>query len=129
MLCSGVQRFDLNFEKLGRILIFLFRGGGAVAELSIATLHPILAETMDLQSVQAAISALYGNDANESARANTYLMQCAEQPAAWSLGIELTSTSADTASQFFGANLLLTKIKRHWHQACFRSTPQLQQLL
>jgi Importin-beta N-terminal domain len=84
---------------------------------------------MDLQSVQAAISALYGNDANESARANTYLMQCAEQPAAWSLGIELTSTSADTASQFFGANLLLTKIKRHWHQACFRSCPHLQQLL
>lgn len=35
---------------------------------------------MDKMQVQAAIAALYGTDAAESARANTFLMEFAEQP-------------------------------------------------
>lgn len=36
--------------------------------------------TMDKMQVQAAIAALYGSDAAESARANTFLMEFTEQP-------------------------------------------------
>lgn len=35
---------------------------------------------MDTMQVQAAISALYGPDAAEAARANTFLMEFTEQP-------------------------------------------------
>lgn len=36
--------------------------------------------TMDAMQVQAAISALYGSDTVEAARANTFLMEFTEQP-------------------------------------------------
>lgn len=35
---------------------------------------------MDAMQVQAAISALYGSDAVEASRANTFLMEFTEQP-------------------------------------------------
>eukprot|EP00903_Cladosiphon_okamuranus_P012346 g11575.t1 len=75
---------------------------------------------MDKMQVQAAIAALYGTDPAESARANTFLMEFAEQPAAWSVSVELLSESGapESASplHYFSANTLYTKVRKHWHQ-------------
>ncbi|CAM9373927.1 unnamed protein product, partial [Laminaria digitata] len=76
--------------------------------------------TMDAMQVQAAISALYGSDAVEAARANTFLMEFTELPAAWSISIELLSAQGalESASplHYFAANTIYTKVRKHWHQ-------------
>ncbi|KAG5177666.1 armadillo-type protein [Tribonema minus] len=71
----------------------------------------------DLAHCHAAIQALYGSDPTSSRAANTYLMDIAQQPVAWNLGLSLLSNfPSDTNANFFGANLLYSKVTRNWHQ-------------
>lgn len=98
-LCSSCQQLRIHLpceECMGRDMTCIFSRGHSVVT-SLLSLEPIanpaepprLAQTraaqrkvllMDKMQVQAAIAALYGTNPAESARANTFLMEFAEQP-------------------------------------------------
>lgn len=69
---------------LGMIFIFICSAMTSLVRAQIRNARLSQANfgsKMDTMQVQAAISALYGSDAAESARANTFLMEFTEQPA------------------------------------------------
>ncbi|CAM9983321.1 unnamed protein product [Choristocarpus tenellus] len=88
---------------------------------------------MNLSEVQAAVSALYGHNPDESARANKFLMEFMEQPTAWALSIELLSIAGSPESiaplQYFSANTLYTKVRKHWHQLDAERRGQLSSII
>ncbi|KAJ1627575.1 hypothetical protein T492DRAFT_174924 [Pavlovales sp. CCMP2436] len=67
-----------------------------------------------MDDVVRAVSVLYGTDALQQAEANRWLMAFAETPAAWDLCCELVLSAPASEHRFFGANVLLTKVRREW---------------
>ncbi|CAM9684349.1 unnamed protein product [Chrysoparadoxa australica] len=71
-----------------------------------------------MESVQNAIATLYAGIPEASAAANQYLMEFMDNQAAWGVSIDLLAVqpALDANVQYFAANTLYTKIRKHWHQ-------------
>lgn len=70
-----------------------------------------------MEQLLQALQALYGTDSGQQAAANQWLQAYAASPAAWEGSAALLSQQAYPAElQFFGANMLLTKVRRDWGQ-------------
>ena len=74
---------------------------------------------MDIMQVKAAISALYGSDAAEAARANTFLMEFTEQPVRGKQAIRGTLFSLEAHDCDYYTTILLL-----WDALCDLNIPQ-----
>lgn len=61
-----------------------------------------------------ALNALYGTDPALQQQANAWLEQYSSTAAAWDGALSLISPAVPLEAQFFGCNMLLTKIRRDW---------------
>ena len=78
----------------------------------------------EAEEVSRAVSALYGSNAQQQAEANRWLMAFAERPAAWDVCRELVLAGPAQEIQFFGANVLHTKVRREWHGLALEARQQ-----
>ena len=67
-----------------------------------------------LETARAAVRALYGADPSAQAQANAWLLSFAGTAAAWDVGRQLYLEPEEEV-QYFGANLLFTKVRGEWH--------------
>ena len=61
-----------------------------------------------------ALSALYGTDPTLQQQANAWLEQYSATATAWDGALSLISPAVPLEAQFFGCNMLLTKVRRDW---------------
>ena len=77
------------------------------------------------QQVSAALAALNTGDAPHREAANAWLAEFAGTDAAWEAGVSLLDPEQSAEMQFFGANMILSKVRSSWPQL---STDNQQQL-
>ncbi len=68
------------------------------------------------QQVAAALAALTSADAPQREAANTWLSEFANTDAAWEAAVDLLDPAQTAELQFFGANMVLMKVRSGWQQ-------------
>ncbi len=66
------------------------------------------------QQVSDAVSALNGPSAEHRDAANKWLLQFLDSAAAWEAGVALLDPGHGGQLQFFGANMVLVKVRNAW---------------
>ncbi len=61
-----------------------------------------------------ALNALYGTDPALQQQAKSWLEQYNTTAASWTGSLSLINPAVPLEAQFFGCNMLLTKVKRDW---------------
>lgn len=86
-------------------------------EIEPALLREMLRQHGPDEKLLGALRALYGPDAGQQAAASQWLHQYAGTPDSWGGAVQLLAGDDVTEDmKFFGANLLLTKVRRDWKQ-------------
>ena len=68
------------------------------------------------QQVAAAFAALSSGDAPQREAANAWLSEFANTDAAWEAAVDLLDPAQTAELQFFGANMVLMKVRSSWQQ-------------
>ena len=66
------------------------------------------------QQVASAVAALHDPDPAHREAANSWLVAFADEEAAWEAGVSLLDPSYGPQLQFFGANMVLVKVRNAW---------------
>ena len=66
------------------------------------------------QQVSEAVTALHGPSAEHREAANKWLLQFINSDAAWEAGVALFDAAHGGQLQFFGANMVLVKVRSSW---------------
>jgi hypothetical protein len=66
------------------------------------------------QQVSEAVTALHGASAEHRDAANKWLLQFINSDAAWEAGVALLDAAHGGQLQFFGANMVLVKVRSSW---------------
>lgn len=77
------------------------------------------------QQVAAAVAALHDPDPTQREAANSWLVAFADDEAAWAAGVSLLDPAYGPQLQFFGANMVLVKVRNAWKTL----SPDMQQQL
>lgn len=68
------------------------------------------------QQVASAVAALHDPDPAHREAANSWLAGFADDDAAWGAGVALLDPAYGPQLQFFGANMVLVKVRNAWKQ-------------
>ena len=66
------------------------------------------------QQVASAVAALQDADPGRREAANSWLAAFANEAGAWEAGVALLDPGQGSALQFFGANMVLVKVRSSW---------------
>lgn len=66
------------------------------------------------QQVSEAVTALHGPSAEHRDAANKWILQFIKSDAAWEAGVALLDAAHGEQLQFFGANMVLIKVRSSW---------------
>lgn len=66
------------------------------------------------QQVSEAVTALHGPSAEHREAANMWLLEFINSDAAWEAGVALLDPAHGGQLQFFGANMVLVKVRSSW---------------
>ena len=77
------------------------------------------------QQVAAALTALSTGDAPHREAANAWLAEFAGTDAAWEAAVALLDPEQPAELQFFGANMILSKVRTSWTQLSSDNRQQL----
>ena len=69
---------------------------------------------LSTQQVSDAVTALHGPSAEHRDAANKWLLQFIDSDAAWEAGVALLDAAHGGQLQFFGANMVLVKVRSSW---------------
>lgn len=73
-----------------------------------------MAATPATQQLSAAVDALHGASATQRDAANAWLAEFVRSDAAWEAGVALLDAEHGAQLQFFGANMVLVKVRSSW---------------
>jgi hypothetical protein len=73
-----------------------------------------MGEAPPAQQLFEALNALHGSSASHREAANAWLAEFVRSDAAWDAGVALLDAEHGAQLQFFGANMVLVKVRSSW---------------